>query len=82
MTDYLAIFSRAIGFNALFGEPPPLDILSKDFLFNYHRYGDLLYRGFMEAEPHSAISTANFRFQLYASGEYSRLLESKWERQT
>ncbi|HEY9139719.1 MAG TPA: hypothetical protein VIN93_02450 [Bryobacteraceae bacterium] len=82
VTDYLAIFSRAIGFNALFGEPPPLDILSKDFLFNYHRYGDLLYRGFMEAEPHSAISTANFRFQLYASGEYSRLLESKWERQT
>ena len=82
VTDYLAIFSRAIGFNALFGEPPPLDILSKDFLLNYHRYGDLLYRGFMEAETHSAISTANFRFQLYASGEYSRLLESKWERQT
>ena len=82
VTDYLSIFSRAIGFNALFSEPPPLEILSQDFLLNYHRYGDLLYQGFMEAEPHSAIGAANFRFQLYASGEYSRLLESKWEQQT
>jgi hypothetical protein len=82
VTDYLAIFSRAIGFNALFSEPPPLEILSKDFLFNYHHYGDLLYRAFMEAETHSAITTVNFRFQLYASGEYSRLLESEWEQQS
>jgi hypothetical protein len=82
VTDYLAIFTRAIGFNSLFGEPPPLEILSSDFLTNYHHYGDLLYQGFMDAEPHSDIVTANFRFQLYASGEYSRLLESKWEQQT
>jgi len=82
VTDYLAIFSRAIGFNALFSEPPPLEILSQDFLLNYHRYGDLLYQGFMEAETHSAISATNFPFQLYASGEYSRLLEAKWEQQT
>ena len=81
VTDYLAIFSRAIGFNALLSEPPPLEILSRDFLLNYHRYGDLLYQAFMEAETHSAITTANFRFQLYASGEYSRLLESEWEQQ-
>jgi hypothetical protein len=82
VTDYLAIFTRAIGFNAMFGEPPPLEILSKDFLMNYHHYGDLLFKGFMEAEPHSAITTANFRFQLYASGEYSRMLEAKWEEHT
>ena len=81
VTDYLSIFSRAIGFNALFGEPPPLEILSRDFLLYYHRYGDLLYQGFMEAETHSAITAANFHYQLYASGEYSRLLESKWEEQ-
>jgi|SRR5208283_328175 len=82
VTDYLSIFSRAIGFNALFSEPPPLEILSRDFLLYYHRYGDLLFQSFMEAEPHSAIAAANFHFQLYASGEYSRLLESKWEEQT
>ena len=82
VTDYLAIFSRAIGFNALFSEPPPLEVLSQDFLLCYHRYGDLLYQGFMEAETHSAITPANFNFQLYASGEYSRLLESKWEQES
>ncbi|MGA2040308.1 MAG: hypothetical protein ABSH42_13610 [Bryobacteraceae bacterium] len=82
VTDYLAIFSRAIGFNALFGEPPPLELLSRDFLSNYHRYGDLLYQCFLDAETHCAITTANFRFQLYASGEYSRLLESQWEQQS
>jgi len=81
VTDYLAIFSRAIGFNALFSEPPPLEILSRDFLLCYHRYGDLFYQGFMEAETHGAITAANFHFQLYASGEYSRLLESKWEQE-
>ena len=79
--SFSSIFSRAIGFNALLSEPPPLEILSRDFLLNYHRYGDLLYQAFMEAETHSAITTANFRFQLYASGEYSRLLESEWEQQ-
>ena len=81
VTDFLSIFSRAIGFNALFVEPPPLEILSRDFLFDYHNYGNLLYQGFMAAETHSAITTANFHFQLYASGEYSRLLESEWEQQ-
>jgi len=81
VTDYLAIFTRAIGFNALFGEPPALEMLSADFLINYHRYGDLLYQGFMDAESHGAITPANFHFQLYASGEYSRMLEAKWEEQ-
>ena len=81
VTDYLTIFSRAIGFNALFSEPPPLEILSRDFLLNYHQFGDRLYQAFIEAEPHTAISAANFHFQLYASGEYSRLLEARWEQQ-
>jgi len=81
VTDYLAIFTRAVGFNALFSEPPPLEVLSRDFLLNYHQFGDRLYQGFIEAEPHTVISAANFRFQLYASGEYSRLLEAKWEQQ-
>jgi hypothetical protein len=82
VTDYLSIFTRAIGFNSLFGEPPAFEALGQDFLLFYHRYGDLLYQAFMETEAHGVITAANFRFQLYASGEYSRLLESKWEQQT
>ena len=29
--------------------------------------------------PHCVLSTANFRFELYASGEYSKMLENEWD---
>lgn len=79
VADYVAIFSRAIGLNAMFSQPPAIDILEEEFLRSYHRYADFLYRCYMEAEPHRSIVSRNFQFDLYASGEYSRLLESEWE---
>jgi hypothetical protein len=79
VADYLSIFSRAIGLNALFAQPPAVTSLSDEFLRNYHRYADSLFRCYMESEPHRAIDPAQFPFELYASGEYSRLLESEWE---
>jgi hypothetical protein len=79
VADHPAIFSRAIGLNRLFFQPPPVELLSSEFLYHYHRYADAVYRTYMESEPHDSITSANFRFELYASGEYSRLLESEWE---
>jgi hypothetical protein len=76
--DYPAIFSRAIGLNAAFAAPPALDSLTEEFLRNYHRYADGLYQAYMEAESHSVIAPANVRFEIYASGEYSRMLENEW----
>jgi hypothetical protein len=32
----------------------------------------------MASQPHLIVTAANFRFDLYASGEYSRMLESEW----
>jgi hypothetical protein len=78
VADYVSIFSRAIGMNAMFVAPPPFETLSDDFLRNYHRYPDYLYRCYMESEPHESLPPANFRFLLYASGEYSRMLETQW----
>jgi hypothetical protein len=78
VADYVSIFSRAIGLNAMFAEPPSFEGLAEDFLRNYHRYADFLYRCYMESQPHQNIDSKNFRFDLYASGEYSRLLESEW----
>jgi hypothetical protein len=78
VADHPAIFSRAIGLNSLFAEPPPFEILAADFLNHYHRYADAVFQSYMESEPHDSITSANFRFELYASGEYSRLLESEW----
>jgi hypothetical protein len=78
VVDYVSIFSRAIGMNAVFVAPPAFETLNEEFLRNYHRYPDFLYRCYMESEPYETLSSANFRFTLYASGEYSRLLESEW----
>jgi hypothetical protein len=79
VADYVSIFSRAIGLNTLFTAPPPPDLLSADFLRNYHSYADSLYRCFLALQPYSTLSAGNFQFRLYASGEYSRMLESQWE---
>jgi hypothetical protein len=79
VSDYVSIFSRAIGLNCIFSEPPPFPMLSEEFLRNYHRYADFLYQCYMESQPHRILAAANFRFDLYASGEYSKLLESEWE---
>jgi hypothetical protein len=78
VSDYPAIFARAIGLNAAFAAPPALDSLTDEFLRNYHRYADGLYRAYMDSQPHGAITPENFRFEIYASGEYSRMLESEW----
>jgi hypothetical protein len=77
--DYVSIFSRAIGLNAMFAEPPAFESMAEEFLRNYHRYADFLYRCYMESQPYRQLESKNFRFDLYASGEYSRMLESEWE---
>jgi hypothetical protein len=79
VADYVSIFSRSIGLNAVFGEPPALASLSENFLRGYHRYADHLFRCYMESQPHLSLATENFRFELYASGEYSKMLETEWE---
>ena len=78
VVDYVSIFTRAIGLNAMFIQPPAFDTLAEEFLRNYHRYADFLYRCYLDSQPHRTVASANFRFALYASGEYSRMLESEW----
>jgi hypothetical protein len=78
VADYASLFSRGIGLKAMFATPPSLELLTPEFLSNYHRYADALYRSYMDGRAHRSIAAANFQFDLYASGEYSRLLESQW----
>lgn len=78
VVDYVSIFSRAIGLHALFNEPPAFEALTEEFLRNYHRYADALFHCYMESQPHRIIAARNFRFELYASAEYSRMLETEW----
>jgi hypothetical protein len=78
VADHAAIFSRSIGLKALFREPPDLALLEADFVLNYHRYADALFTGFQQCEPFNEVAADDFHFELYGSGEYSRMLESQW----
>jgi hypothetical protein len=78
VADYPSIFSRAIGLNVMFAQPPVFENLSEEFLRNYHRYADALHRCYVGLQPHRPSTSVTFRFELYASGEYSKILESQW----
>ena len=78
VVDYRAIFSRAIGLNAIFPEAPEREMLGDDFIRNYFRFADQMYSCRMALAPFARIASANFVFELYASGEYSRMLEREW----
>jgi hypothetical protein len=78
VVDYRAIFSRAIGLNAMFSEAPEREVLGEDFIRNYFRFADQLFACRMSLSPFACLSSANFTFELYASGEYSRMLEREW----
>ena len=79
VADYAAIFRRAIGMNALFVNPPVFADLNSEFLRNYHKYADAMYECFVQLEPCPPLAPPRFRFAVYASGEYSRMLESQWD---
>ncbi len=77
--EYKRIFSRAVGLHAVFSQLPPAQLLSEDFFRNYHRYADHLYACRQQLAPFTAARAAQFDFELYASGEYARMLERQWE---
>jgi hypothetical protein len=78
VADYRAIFSRALGINSIFSEVPTRTELTDEFIRQYFRYADQLYACYLSLAPHPAINALEFQFELYASGEYSRLLEKEW----
>lgn len=78
VADHCAIFRRAIGLNTIFAAPPEYDHLTQEFLRNYHRYTDGAYRCYMHGDSHRDIGPETFRFALYASGEYSKILALQW----
>jgi hypothetical protein len=81
VSDYKAIFARALGLNAMFAEAPDRLVLSDEFIRNYYRYADHLFACRQRLRTFTEISADRFDFDLYASGEYSRMLERQWEEQ-
>lgn len=77
--DYKSIFSRALGLNAIFSEPPDPNFLQLEFIRHYYRYADHLFLCKQQLQSFTALNTQHFRFEIYASGEYSRMLEESWQ---
>lgn len=78
VADYKSIFTRALGLNAVFHEAPQRHQLSDDFIRHYYRYADQLFACRQLLWSFGEIRPAQFDFDLYASGEYSRMLEKEW----
>lgn len=78
VADYRSIFSRALGLNAIFTEMPSRELLQNEFIRHYYRYADQLFLSRQLLWSFTDIKPSQFTFDLYASGEYSRMLEREW----
>jgi hypothetical protein len=81
VADYRSIFTRALALNVLFAEVPERETLSNDFIRSYYRYADQIFSCRQDQTPFTAVVDLGFTFELYASGEYSRMLEREWTAQ-
>ena len=73
-----SVFSRALGIASLFREMPTFEHLAEGFLLSYHSFADHIFVCALHLTPFTEITAANFQFELYASGEYLRMLEKEW----
>jgi len=55
-----------------------VELLTENFLLHYHSFADHIFVCAQNLAPFAEISAANFRFELYASGEYLKMLEKEW----
>ena len=78
VADYKSIFSRALGLQFLFADVPPRPCLADEFIRNYFRYADQLFTSKQAECEFTSVSDGDFTFELFSSGEYSRILERSW----
>lgn len=79
VADYKSIFTRALGINAVFAAAPDIETLNPDFIRYYYRYADQMFACRQALNSFRTLPPESFRFELFASGEYSRMLEREWE---
>jgi hypothetical protein len=76
--DYCALFRRSIGLHSVFEGFPSAEEFSPGFLRRYHRHMDYWYEQRMRDCVFDSAQAHEFTFDLYASGEYTLLLEQSW----
>jgi len=78
VADYKSIFSRALGLHCLFAAAPPREFLADEFVRSYFRFADQIFQSKLSECDFIPLSSREFHFDLYSSGEYSRMLERSW----
>jgi hypothetical protein len=76
--DFSSLFRRSIGLHAVFQDIPPAEAFTQEFLRRYHRYLDHWYEQRLLAAGYDRPQPDEFVFDLYASGEYTLMLEQSW----
>jgi hypothetical protein len=76
--DFPALFRRSIGLHAVFSDLPAVTSLNPEFLRRYHRHLDQWYEYRLRECMFDRPDPGDFVFDLYASGEYTLLLEESW----
>lgn len=78
VVDFVALFRRALGLHQIFQDVPGPESFTEHFLRHYHQYADQWIGSRMERQPYPEISADSFTFDLFASGEYTQMLERNW----
>ena len=78
VVEFARIFSRSIGIHTQFKEPPPREMLQPDYLRQYYQFADYAYTCWRDMKKHPVLNPAQFPFTLYATGEYTKILEEQW----
>ena len=78
VADYRSIFMRALGLNTILGTAPEIGFFSEEFVRNYYRYADQVFVSRQGQMAFTGIEDMGFEFEIFASGEYSRMLEREW----
>lgn len=78
VADYRSIFTRALGLNTMLGSAPERYALSDEFVRNYYRYADQMFLSRQNQMSFTNVEDMGFEFEIFASGEYSKMLEKEW----
>lgn len=78
VADYRSIFMRALGMNTLLAVAPERHSLGEEFVRNYYRYADQMFLCRQNQVTFTSIEQMGFEFEIFASGEYSKMLEREW----
>jgi hypothetical protein len=76
--NFQVIFSRALGVNAAYPDPPAPEHVAEGFLRNMNHYADALFDCRLRQRNELELHNRDYHFEIYTSAEYTRLLESGW----